>query len=57
VQPNGALEELVEATRTEIALGERVLKKIAGEYGGRLERQRLKDSQEKLSLRLKLARH
>lgn len=57
IEPNGALEQLVEATRTEIALGESVIKRIAGEYGGRLERQRLNDHQEKLSLRLKLARH
>ena len=56
VEPNGALEELVEATRREIALGERVIKAIAGEYAGKLVRRRLNDKQEKLSLQLKLAR-
>ena len=55
-EPNGALEELVEATRREIALGERVIKKIAAEYAGKLLRQRLAGNQEKLSLQLKLAR-
>ncbi|MBR1167494.1 GAF domain-containing protein [Bradyrhizobium liaoningense] len=57
VEPNGALEKLVEATRREIALGESVLRTIASEYAGKLVRQRLNDNQEKLSLQLKLVRH
>jgi hypothetical protein len=56
VDPRGALEKLVEATRREIALGERVIKAIANEYAGKLVRQRLKGNQEKLSLHLRLAR-
>lgn len=53
---NGALEELVEATRREIALGERVIKAIASDYAGKLVRRRLNDNQEKLSMQLTLAR-
>ena len=56
VEPNGALEELVEATRREIALGERVIKAIASEYAGKLVRQRLNDNEQKLSLQLRLTR-
>jgi PAS domain S-box-containing protein len=56
-EPNGELEKLVEAMRTEIALGERLLGKIARECGGNFKRQRQGDNQEQLSLRLKLARH
>ncbi|MCP3414262.1 PAS domain-containing protein [Bradyrhizobium brasilense] len=56
VEPNGALEELVEATRREIALAERVIKAIASEYAGKLVRQRLNGNQEKLSLLLRLTR-
>jgi len=41
IQPNGALKELVEATRTEIALGERVLKRLPvnmeGNWSGNAE--------------------
>lgn len=55
--PNGELEVLVEAMRTEIALGERLLEKIAGESGGSFRRRRLKGNHEQLSLRLKLARY
>lgn len=56
-QPNGELETLVEAMRTEIALGERLLGKIATESEGSFKRQRLADNRERLSLRLKLARY
>jgi hypothetical protein len=57
VEPNGDLEKLVEAMRTEIALGERVIGQIAREGGGAFRRQRQTDEIEQLSLRLKLARH
>ena len=57
VEPNGDLEKLVEAMRTEIALGERVIGQIARECGGAFKRQRQTDEIERLSLRLKLARH
>ena len=57
VEPNGDLEKLVETMRTEIALGESLLGKIARECGGTFKRQRQKDGHEQLALRLKLARH
>ena len=57
VEPNGELEKVVEAMRTEIALGERLLEKIARESGGSFKREQQKDNQERLSLRLNLARH
>jgi hypothetical protein len=57
VEPNGDLERLVEATRTEIALGQNLLEKIARECAGTFKREKQKGSREQLSLRLKLARH
>jgi PAS domain-containing protein len=57
VEPNGDLERLVEATRNEIALGERLLGQIARECGGVFKRLRRPDGQEQLSMVLKLVRH
>jgi PAS domain-containing protein len=53
IEPNGALEKIVEATRMEIALGERLLKQIGTECGGAFER-RQQPGREQLLLRLKL---
>jgi PAS domain S-box-containing protein len=50
----GELDELVEATRMEIALGERLLKRIAAESGGTFTRQQLPGGREQLTLRLKV---
>jgi PAS domain S-box-containing protein len=55
-EPNGDLQKLVEAMRTEIALGEHLLEKIARECGGTFKRQQ-KDTHEQLTLRLGLSRH
>jgi GAF domain-containing protein len=57
IEPNGDLEKLVEATRREIALGGRLLSKIALECGGVFKRLGSPDGQEQLSMRLKLVRH
>ena len=53
IEPNGDLAKLVEATRREIALGERLLGQIARECGGVFKRQS-PDGHEQLSMRLKL---
>jgi len=54
IKPNGALEEMIEATRNDIALGERLLSRIAGECGGTFARRRVNGSEE-LSLQLSLS--
>jgi hypothetical protein len=56
-KPSGDLARLVEAMRTEIALGERVIGQIARECGGAFKRERKRDQTEQLSLRLKLDRY
>jgi PAS domain S-box-containing protein len=57
IEPNGELETIIEATRTEIALGERLLKRIAGECGGTFARVKQPIDQEELSIRLRLTRY
>jgi len=54
----GALEEIVEATRMDIALGEPLLERIAAECGGSFSRQRERDkgSYEQLSIQMRRSR-
>ena len=57
VETNGELERIVEETRMEIALGEPLLKKIAGECGGTFVRQPKAPDQEQLIISMKEAAH
>jgi GAF domain-containing protein/nitrogen-specific signal transduction histidine kinase len=55
VSPHGELESLVEETRTEIALGDSVLRRIAQECGGVFDRYREKNGRERLTLQIPAA--
>jgi putative methionine-R-sulfoxide reductase with GAF domain len=53
--PQGELAALIEDTRTQLALGEDALERMAQECGGSFDRTRQGDGRERLSLRLALA--
>jgi PAS domain S-box-containing protein len=53
-EASGALERMVEATRTQIALGEDLLARIAAECGGTYSRKQESNERDRLSLRLPL---